>query len=122
MARLDRRAAESTSRYVVTAVDVRGRLGDRSGLRAMDWAPGHRISVHVTAEMAIITGRADGPSAITRQGHLRLRSSDRHALSLEAGDRVLLVARPSRDLLIVYPIPVLDMMLRRHDLLPGGGG
>lgn len=79
MARLDRRAAESTSRYVVTAVDVRGRLGDRSGLRAMDWAPGHRISVHVTAEMAIITGRADGPSAITRQGHLRLRSSDRHA-------------------------------------------
>ncbi|MET7423644.1 hypothetical protein [Dactylosporangium sp. NPDC005555] len=121
MARLDARPAGSSSIYVVTAVDVRGRLADRSGLQALAWLPGHPIAVHITPTMAIVEGRAEGPHAITRQGHLRLRASVRHALSINAGDRVLLVARPEYDLLVVYPIPVLDAILRTHDL-PGDRG
>ncbi|WP_433617045.1 hypothetical protein ACQP2P_16615 [Dactylosporangium sp. CA-139114] len=122
MARLARRPDDSSSYYVVTAVDARGRLADRSGLQALAWTSGHLITIEVSPAMAIVRGSADGPHAITRQGHLRLRASARHALGLAAGDRVLLVARPGHDLLIVYPIPVLDEMLRRHDLLPGDGG
>lgn len=49
-----------------------------------------------------------------------MRASARHAVGLAAGDRVLLVARPEHDLLVVLPIPVLDAMLLQHDGLPGG--
>jgi len=122
MARLDRRPDDSSSHYVVTAVDVRGRLADRFGLQALAWTPGYLITIQVTLAVAIVKGCADGQHAIIRQGHLRLRASARHALGLAAGDGVLLVARPEHDLLVIYPIPVLDAMLRRHDLLPGDGG
>jgi len=121
MAQLDLRPGDSSSHYVVTAVDVRGRLADRSGLQALAWPPGHLISIQVTPVTAIVKGCTDGPHAITRQGHLRLRSSARHALGLHAGDRVLLVAQPEYDRLVIYPIPVLEATLQRHDLLPGSG-
>jgi hypothetical protein len=75
MARLDQRPAASPSHYVVTAVDIRGRLADRSGLHALAWAPGHRIAIKATAEMAIVTGRADGPTAISA---LRLYGAKTH--------------------------------------------
>lgn len=60
MAQLDRRPDNSSSHYVITAVDVRGRLADRSGLQTLAWQPGHPITIQITPAMAIVKGCADG--------------------------------------------------------------
>jgi bifunctional DNA-binding transcriptional regulator/antitoxin component of YhaV-PrlF toxin-antitoxin module len=73
----------------VTPMDDRGRLADRSPIRAADWAPGQPVTISVTHDHRLLIVRAGGPEAITRHGHLRLPARIRHALGLAAGDRLL---------------------------------
>jgi hypothetical protein len=58
-----------------------------------------------------IAPRLDGLFAVTRQGHLRLPAAARHRCGLHAGDRVLLVADPARQRLVIFPPAMLDTLL-----------
>ena len=89
---------------VVTPVDDRGRLADRSPLKVLRWRPGLSVAVSVLrAAVLVVVPHRDGQHAITRQGYLRLPVSVRHACRLEASGRLLLVACPDRDLLVRQP-------------------
>jgi hypothetical protein len=109
----------SSAYYVITTMDGRGRLAVRSPLRILQWQPGLPIAVSVLHGAVVLIHR-DGPQTITRQGHLRLPVSIRHACRLKAGDRLLLAANPKRSLLVAYPMAALDsMILAYHATTPG---
>src|SRR5262249_45414050 len=104
---------------VVTPMDDRGRLADRSPLQILRWRPGLPVAMSVLLGAVVIVPDHDGPYTITRQGYLRLPASVRHACRLEAGDRLLLMACPGRDLLVAYTMAALQaMLLTHHAVIP----
>lgn len=112
--------ANDSMRYAVAAVDVWGRVADRSLLRSLGWGPGQTISVAVRRGATIVVRPSRrGRLHVTRQGHLRVPASVRHLVHLAGGDQLLLAASPERDLLVAYPAHVLDAMLVNYHLTCG---
>ncbi len=97
----------------VTPIDDRGRLADRSPIRAVGWSPGQPVTISVTHESIVIV-RPGGPESITWQGHLRLPARIRHMCRVSSGDRVLVVISPVTDLIVVYPMVSLGAILLQH--------
>jgi AbrB family looped-hinge helix DNA binding protein len=99
--------------YGMAAMDVHGRLSDRSVLDALGWAPGTAIGMDVEDGLGgpaavAVTG---GSGRITVAGQLRLPARIRHRLGLRAGDRVLLAGHPAVARLVCYPPATLDAVL-----------
>jgi hypothetical protein len=97
----------------VTPIDDRGRLADRSPIRAVGWSSSQPVTISTTQESIVIV-RAGGPEFITRQGHIRLPARIRHLCHLSSGDRVLVMVAPVLDLIVVYPMAVLEVILLQH--------
>jgi len=99
--------------YAVTPIDARGRLADRSPIRALGWPPGQPITITVTQQAIIVTAQAGGTESITRQGHLRLPARIRHSCHLNTGDRLLVATAPP-GVLVAYTTALLESMLLLH--------
>lgn len=97
--------------FVVTTIDSRGRLADRSPLRVLGWNPDCTITITTVGRAVIVATRSAGPDAVTRQGHLRLPARVRHACHLGTGARLLVAASPDRDLLAAYPVSSVEASL-----------
>ncbi|WP_134666070.1 MULTISPECIES: hypothetical protein [unclassified Amycolatopsis] len=97
--------------FVVTTIDSRGRLADRSPLRVLGWTPDCTITITTVGRAVIVATRSAGPDAVTRQGHLRLPARVRHACRLSTGARLLVAASPDRDLLAAYPASSVEASL-----------
>lgn len=130
-------APDSHARYVVTAVDARGRLADASPVRALGWPPGTPVVLHVVQGAVVVVtravthnagpGRQEGPRRerhmITRQGHLRLPAHVRHGCRLDPGARLLVAAHPDSAVLVAFTTRVLDGVLRAYyESLTTGAG
>jgi hypothetical protein len=96
----------------VTPIDDRGRLADRSPVRAAGWAPGQPVTISATHDRRLVIVQADGLETITRHGHLRLPARIRHACGLLAGDRLLVTVTASPRQLTVYPMTTAEGILR----------
>jgi hypothetical protein len=101
---------------VLTPIDDRGRLADRSPIRAVGWPPGQAITISVVQETVIIVSQSNGAERITRQGHLRLPARVRHICRLISGDRLLIAAAPEPGVLVAYTMPSLESILLKHHL------
>jgi hypothetical protein len=107
--------------YGLAAVDRRGRIADHAIMHALGWQPGTRLDIRETRGLLLIHADPHGMFSVTTQGHLRLPAPIRHHCCLIPGDRVLLAANPSRDLLVIHPPAALDDMLaQRHAGILGG--
>lgn len=104
----------STTVYGLSALDDRGRLADRTVMRALGWSAGLRLDIRKTTGLLVIHSYVNGEFQVTGQGHLRLPAFLRHRCGLETGDRVLLAAFPSQSQLLVYPSAALDALLAGH--------
>jgi hypothetical protein len=101
----------SGSRYcATTTIDDKGRLADRTPIKALDWTPGTRVTVAMIAPAGIILARRGGPTAITTGGHLRLPADIRQGCRIVGGQRLLVVAHPDDDLLVAYTPMAFDAM------------
>jgi hypothetical protein len=100
--------------YALTPIDNRGRLADRSPIRAVGWPPGQSITISVVQETIIAISRSDGAELITRQGHLRLPARIRHACRLTPGARLLIAAAPAKNFIAAYTMPLLETILLKH--------
>lgn len=100
--------------YAVTPLDARGRLADRSPIRALGWRPGQPITITVLRHAIVVTAHPQGADSITRQGHLRLPARIRHACRLNPGDRLLVAAAPTPGVLVAYTMALLESILREH--------
>jgi hypothetical protein len=89
-------------------------------LSVLGWLPGTRVELREDRGLVMVTAADDGPVRVTDQGYLRLPVSLRRFCGLTAGDRVLLVADPSDELLLLYPPSVLDAMVSGFRAFLGG--
>lgn len=107
--------------YGMAAVDCRGRVADRTVFAALGWVAGTPLAISLTHATLVIGADPGGVFGMTRQGHLRLPAPVRHRCGLASGERVLLAAYPERDVLLVHPPAVLDLLLAEcHATLLGG--
>jgi hypothetical protein len=95
-------------------MDDRGRLADRSPIRAAVWLPGQPITISAAPDRLVIVVNAGGPETITRHGHLRLPAGIRHACGLSAGDRLLVTVTHTEPMLAVYPMATVETILRQQ--------
>ncbi|WP_406071257.1 AbrB/MazE/SpoVT family DNA-binding domain-containing protein [Micromonospora sp. NBC_01638] len=108
--------------YGLAAIDVSGRIADRTIIRALGWAPGTRLHIREGSGVIVVRLDRQGVFTVTGQGHLHLPSAVRHWCGLTAGDRVLLAANPPEGLLVVHPPAALDaMVVAVHAGVLGGG-
>jgi hypothetical protein len=55
---------------VLTPIDDRGRLADRSPIRALGWPPGQPITISVVQQTVVVISGSHGAQSLTRHGHL----------------------------------------------------
>jgi hypothetical protein len=101
----------SSSRYAFTTMDDRGRLGDRSLVRLLNWPPGTSLKPTVLDDQIIVFRRSPGAAAVLKLGHVRIPAAIRHRCQLRAGDGFLLTASAAHDLLVVCTTSALDWAL-----------
>jgi bifunctional DNA-binding transcriptional regulator/antitoxin component of YhaV-PrlF toxin-antitoxin module len=100
--------------YTVSPIDARGRLADRSPVRALGWRPDQPITITVRQQAIVVTPQAGGADSITRQGHLRLPARIRHIYHLNTGDRLLVAVAPTPGVLVAYTVALLESILLEH--------
>jgi hypothetical protein len=120
VARLRVRPARTGTFYVVTRMDVSGRLAARSPLRLLGWEPGCSVVLRI-ADGCVVVSRSDSGVTVAGQGCLRLPASVRRVFALGAGDQVLMAVDPRNDMVVLYPASMLDSALspRLRDVVVG---
>jgi hypothetical protein len=88
--------------YGMSALDRGGRIADRAAIDALGWTPGTRLHLDATRTHLTLRAAIDGALAVKDHRYLWLPAAARHRLGLRPGDRVLLVAQPQRQTLVVY--------------------
>jgi bifunctional DNA-binding transcriptional regulator/antitoxin component of YhaV-PrlF toxin-antitoxin module len=96
---------------VVTTTDRAGRLADRSLVRSLGWARHTLVRFDVRGDVTVVVPDASSTSSITTQGHLRLPLAVRRRSRIGAGTRVLVVAWPENDSLVLCTPDVIHEML-----------
>jgi hypothetical protein len=86
-----------------TTIDPRGRLGDRSSIRILEWEPGQPVSIVADDCVAVVRRANSSRWSVARKGYLHLPARVRHDCHLDPGDRVLVAAAPLRAVLVVFP-------------------
>ncbi|GIM96856.1 hypothetical protein [Paractinoplanes toevensis] len=105
-------AAGSAPVCSVASVDCNGRILDSALLESLEWLPGLRFDVRVSAGLILLTAAEDAEHVVRRRGELRLPATIRHWCGLTTGCRVLLVAEPESERLVIHPPAALGAMLR----------
>ncbi|MDG4787640.1 AbrB/MazE/SpoVT family DNA-binding domain-containing protein [Plantactinospora sp. WMMB334] len=107
----------------MSAVDKRGRIGDRSIVQVLGWAPGTRLDIRERAGIIMVRAALDGVHRIDIRGYLVLPLAVRRWCRLTARDRVLLAADPINSVLAAHPLATLDRLLAgAHEAVAGGEG
>ncbi|WP_327119152.1 hypothetical protein OHB12_12610 [Nocardia sp. NBC_01730] len=98
-----------------TTVDIRGRLGERSAIKTLRWEPGQPIALSAEPGLVIVAAEPTGRWTIGAAGYLSLPARLRRESHIGLTDRVLLLAAPYGDLLVVYSTAyVADAMASKH--------
>jgi hypothetical protein len=99
----------------VTPMDRRGRLADRSPIRAAGWPPGQPVTISASRDPHLVIVQACGPETITRDGHLRLPARIRHGCKLSAGDRLFITVTTAPPIVAVYPMATIETIIGQHE-------
>lgn len=90
--------------YGMGRIDASGRIADRTVTLALGWRSGDRLTV--AAAQGVVIARRDPAGVVTLGGkpYVMVPAALRYQYGLQPGDRVLLAATPTEDLLAVYPL------------------
>ncbi|MFF4599817.1 hypothetical protein [Amycolatopsis sp. NPDC001319] len=99
-------------RLSIALMDGGGRLQDRGAVAALGWSPGDRLLITLVETSVVIRRRADGVFVMPRKPYVVLPAAVRRGCGALAGSRLLLVADPVQDVVVVHPEAALQMMLR----------
>ncbi|MFK3985665.1 hypothetical protein ACI2K4_35550 [Micromonospora sp. NPDC050397] len=111
-----------SSFYGPAAVDDRGKVWAQYVLGRLGWEPATLLSLTEQSGLLVVRADEGGRYGLTSTGHLRIPSTLRHWCGLEAGARVLLVADPDRERLVIHPPASIDAMISRTyaEVFPSG--
>ncbi|MET3424831.1 bifunctional DNA-binding transcriptional regulator/antitoxin component of YhaV-PrlF toxin-antitoxin module [Actinoplanes tereljensis] len=102
-------------------MDRSGRLIAVEILAALGWRPGVRLDARARAGLVLVTADEQGTFVLRRRDELRLPATVRHWSGLTTGCRVLLVAEPESERLVIHPPAALGAMLREFHQEKLGG-
>jgi hypothetical protein len=91
----------------MAAVDHSGRVRDTVVFGVLGWEPGERTEVGVRAEVLLVRRVQRGGAVIDARGRVFLPGAACAQLGIAVGERLLVVAVPDRDLLIVHRLSVV---------------
>lgn len=94
--------------YSVTAVDHSGRIADRTIIRAMSWHAAIRLDMYEQNGLIVVRPDNRGSHAVSGRGYLPVPSALRQWCGLAAGERVLVVADPVAQVVVLHPPKALD--------------
>ena len=92
-------------------LDASGRLTARALLRALGWAPGHRVDIAVLEGVLVVGSAPAGLHVVGDRGELGLPAAARRMCGITVGLPVLLVAALPRDVLVVHPAHLIAQLL-----------
>jgi hypothetical protein len=92
-------------------LDASGRLTARALLRALGWAPGHRVDIAVTEGVLVVGSAPAGLHLVGDRGELGLPAAGRRMCGITVGLPVLLVVALPRDVLVVHPAQLIAQLL-----------
>ncbi|QYN26415.1 hypothetical protein K1T34_40465 [Amycolatopsis sp. DSM 110486] len=96
----------------IAVMDGGGRLQDRGAVALLGWSPGDRLLITLVKTSVVIRRRPDGVFVMPRKPYVALPAPVRHGCGALAGSRLLLVADPIHDVLVVHPEAAVQSMLR----------
>ncbi|MEV4124214.1 hypothetical protein [Nocardia sp. NPDC049707] len=96
--------------YAIRRIDSNGRVNDSAILKALDWAPGDQLHWRVRDGLVLVSRPGYGRVGITAYGHISIPARFRHGARLCVGDRVLLAADKTHELLVVFGPATIDEM------------
>lgn len=99
-------------RLSIALMDGGGRLQDRGAVAALGWSPGDRLLITLVRTSIVIRRRPDGVFVMPRKPYVALPAPVRKGCGAMAGSRLLLVADPVHEVLIVHPEAAVQAMLR----------
>lgn len=100
--------------YAIATLDESGRLINKDTVDSLAWNIGHRLEVSMTAGAIVLRAAANGALAINKHRCVAIPAAARSRCEIRGGDRVLLAAAPLHNLLVVYPLSILDDLLLSH--------
>ncbi len=95
----------------VGRLDPSGRISARALLHLRGWPPGHRVTFDITAGVITATSNPAGRHTIGATGCLATPAPIRQLCHLTAGDLVVLLVQPGRDLLLIRPARTVAQFL-----------
>lgn len=109
---------DGTMLYRIASVDLRGRVADSTIVQALGWSPSEPIQFGTWHGAVACNRSSTGSSALTKRAHISIPSTLRRWCGIASGDRVLLAAAPTLDVLVIYTMAALDhMVLGYHEFL-----
>jgi hypothetical protein len=105
-----------SSVHAMSSADRQGRICCRVATRSLRWEIGTRLTMRENDDMLVITADPTGVHTIGVQRRFRLPTATQLRFGLRPADRVLLLADPASDRLVLYPPIVLDgLITAAHD-------
>lgn len=103
----------------IASVDGRGRIAERSVVRALGWQAGQRLQFRPLQQAVLVRPDSQGLFTVTGQGYVRLPAPVRHWCLFSAGERVLVAARPEHGVLLVHTLAAVETLLAEHHITLG---
>jgi bifunctional DNA-binding transcriptional regulator/antitoxin component of YhaV-PrlF toxin-antitoxin module len=101
-------------------IDHSGRVGDRVLLTALGWNPGDRHDVRTIRQGAELSLSPTGLFRVDSRSNVFLPAATRDLLGIHPGDRVVLIASPTTDTLLIHPVTVVTALLTQFHRYPAG--
>lgn len=108
--------------YALAVTEARGRVTILTVAPVLGWDRATNLQIRECGRLIVITA-ADGPGVrMNRQGRVQIPIGMRRWCGLRPGSRVLLVADPNAQRLVIHPPAPLDALITRlHAELLGTG-
>ncbi|WP_344612116.1 hypothetical protein [Dactylosporangium salmoneum] len=92
-------------------LDPSGRVSARLLLDLLHWPTGHRLRFDVADHAITATTSGSGRHVVGARNLLPIPAAARQLCHLAAGDTVVLLADPARDLLVIHPAQLVARLL-----------
>ena len=98
----------------VATVTRSGRLREQRLTTELGWDVGERLRIDVADDVILLRRHTDGPYQVDSRRQVFIPAGTLALFGIATGDRVLLVAIPSKDSLGIHPLSAITPLFTRH--------
>lgn len=108
--------SHSTDALLVGAarIDRAGPVDARILLRALGWAPSHRLDLDTRHGIIVVASTPAGKHIVERRGAIALPAAARRMCGIEPGPPLVLAAAVRKQVLVIHPAATVAQLLTAH--------